>query len=171
METTPTVFEIRGIGVRSPVATNPRNYKRRWQLLFQTLGNRCECHVPWRWPLYTKLLCDSRCGTLKNSHCSMAMSAEHRSKREGLHSKWWRLPMREKFSSGTKKTPYQRVKISSAKFLCPHPPNLKFMRGWGCLLNWLNFLRPIQKTDFASLIHSRQVGKMEYHRRATTVLN
>ena len=31
----------------------------------------------------------------------MAMSAEHRSKFAALHRQWWRLRMKEKFSSGT----------------------------------------------------------------------
>ena len=41
------------------------------------------------------------CGTLKNPHCSMAMSAEHRSKFAALYRQWWRLHMSETFSSGT----------------------------------------------------------------------
>ena len=45
--------------------------------------------------------CHSRCGTLKNPHCSMAMSAEHRSKLAALHRQGWRLHMSEKFSNGT----------------------------------------------------------------------
>ena len=35
---------------------------------------------PCRWPLYTDVLCHSRCSTLKNPHCSMAIIAEHKSK-------------------------------------------------------------------------------------------
>ena len=38
---------------------------------------------PWRCSLYTDVSC--RGGTLKNPHCSMAMSAEHMSKFEALH--------------------------------------------------------------------------------------
>ena len=34
---------------------------------------------PRRWPLQTDVPCHSRCGTLKNPHCSMAISAEYRS--------------------------------------------------------------------------------------------
>ena len=41
------------------------------------------------------------CGTLKNPHCSMDMSAEHRSKFAALQRQWWRLHMSETFSSGT----------------------------------------------------------------------
>ena len=50
----------------------------------------------------TDALCHSRCGTLRNPHCSMAVGAEHRSKFAALHRQWWRLQMSEKFSSGTK---------------------------------------------------------------------
>ena len=32
--------------------------------------------------------CHSRCGMLQNPHCSMAMSAEHRSKFTALHQQW-----------------------------------------------------------------------------------
>ena len=46
--------------------------------------------------------CHSRCGTLKNPHCSMALSAEHRSTFAALHRQWCRLWMREKFFNGTK---------------------------------------------------------------------
>ena len=34
----------------------------------------------------------------------MVMSVEQRSKFAALHRQWWRLQMREKFSSGTKKS-------------------------------------------------------------------
>ena len=40
------------------------------------------------WPkeiVKTDALCHSRCGTLKNPHCSMAISAEYRSKFAALH--------------------------------------------------------------------------------------
>ena len=46
---------------------------------------------------------------LKNPHCSMAMSAEQRSKFAALRLYWWRLHMSGKFSSGTK-TPKQTNK-------------------------------------------------------------
>ena len=49
-------------------------------------------------------LCHSSCGTPKNPYCSMAMSAEHRSKFVALHRQWWRLHMSEKFLSGPKNT-------------------------------------------------------------------
>ena len=54
-----------------------KSLKREWQLYCQTLGIRCECHRSW--PLLTDASCDNRCGTLKNYHCSMAMSAEYSS--------------------------------------------------------------------------------------------
>ena len=57
-----------------------------------------------KWPLLTDAPCYSRCGTLKNPHCSMAISVEQRSKFAALHRQLWRLHMSEKFSSGTKKT-------------------------------------------------------------------
>ena len=40
---------------------------------------------PRRWPLWTDAPCHSGCGTLKNPHCSMTMSTEHRSKFAALH--------------------------------------------------------------------------------------
>ena len=49
----------------------------------------------------------SKCGRLKNSHCSMTISAEHRSKFAAPHRQWSRLQMSEKFSSGTK-TPNEK---------------------------------------------------------------
>ena len=39
---------------------------------------------PRRWPLY-----DIRCGTLKNSHCSMTLSADHTSKLAAPHRQWY----------------------------------------------------------------------------------
>ena len=38
-----------------------------------------------RWQLWMDAPCHSRCGTLINSHCSMAMIAEHRSKFAALN--------------------------------------------------------------------------------------
>ena len=70
----------------------------------KTLGNRCECHGFSEMTIITGCPCYSRCGTLKNPHCSMAMSVEQRSKFAALHRQLWRLHMSEKFSSGTKKT-------------------------------------------------------------------
>ena len=35
--------------------------------------------------MYTDALCHNRCGILKNTYCSMAMSAEYRSKYKALH--------------------------------------------------------------------------------------
>ena len=58
-----------------------------------------------RLPLLTDSSCHIRCCTLKNPHCSMAMSAEHRSKFAVLHRQWWRLHMREIFTSGTTPSP------------------------------------------------------------------
>ena len=46
--------------------------------------------------------CHSTCSTLKNPHCSMAISTEQRSKFAALHRQWWRLRMSEKLSSWTK---------------------------------------------------------------------
>ena len=65
---------VREIGVRSPVATDPvvktgndsSTAKRSATGVCITGTRRCPC-------------C-SRCGTFENPHCSMAMSAEHRSK-------------------------------------------------------------------------------------------
>ena len=50
----------------------------------------------------TDVPCHSRCGTLKNPHRLVAMTAEHRSKFAALHWQWCRIHISEKFSSGTK---------------------------------------------------------------------
>ena len=49
---------------------------------------------------------NSRCGTLKNPHCSMVISDEHRSKFETLYRLWWRLQWGKNFRVGreTKQT-------------------------------------------------------------------
>ena len=46
--------------------------------LLLTLGNRCECHRSLEMTI--KTICPVVCGTPKNPHCSMAISAGHRSK-------------------------------------------------------------------------------------------
>ena len=46
--------------------------------------------------------CYSRCGTLKNPHCFMAISAEHRSTFATVQRQWRRLCISEKFFRGTK---------------------------------------------------------------------
>ena len=46
--------------------------------------------------------CHSRCGTLKNPHCSMVQSAKHRLTFSALQLQCWPLVMTEKFSSGRK---------------------------------------------------------------------
>ena len=51
--------------------------------------------------LYFDAPCHSRCGTLKNPHWSMVMSAEYRSTFKALHRLWWRHHMSKIFSSGT----------------------------------------------------------------------
>ena len=48
---------------------------------------RCECHGSSEMTIINGAPCNSRCGTLKNPHWSMVMSAEHRSK-FGDVSKW-----------------------------------------------------------------------------------
>ena len=58
--------------------------------------------------------CYSKCGTLKNTHCSIAMSAEHGWKFAALHRQWRCLHMSEKFSSGMK-NPKQTKKHSFAQ--------------------------------------------------------
>ena len=55
---------------------------------FTAIGNRYECHgsseMHDHYRETARVTC-SRCGTLKNTHCSMSMSAEHRSKFVALH--------------------------------------------------------------------------------------
>ena len=75
-----------------------------WPLtvLCQTLGNRCECHGSSEMTIIKGVgRCHSRRGTLNIPHCSMAMSAKHRSKCAALHRQRRRLQMSEKLSSGT----------------------------------------------------------------------
>ena len=66
---------------------------------------------PRRWPLWTDPPCHSRSGTLKNPHCSMAISAEHRSKFAALHRQWWHLQMNKKFSSGFSVSNHKNCKL------------------------------------------------------------
>ena len=54
------------------------------------------CHGSSEMTIINWCPCHSRCGTLKNPHCSMAMSAEHISKFAALHRQWWRLHMTNK---------------------------------------------------------------------------
>ena len=72
-------------------------------------------HVIIRKYIYTEILvfysCYSRCGTLKNPHCPMAMIAEHWSKfaalnrtRWPLHIQWKFLPKEEKISPEIKQS-------------------------------------------------------------------
>ena len=97
-----------------------------------TIINGCPCH--------------NRCATLKNSHYSIAMSAEHRSKFAALRRQWWRLLMSEKFSSGTKNPTqtnklnlYHRMDFKSfelgmiSSIRLPSFPCILF-------LGWMNFL-------------------------------
>ena len=67
-------------------------------ILLSTLGNkyRYQWHRSSKNDLKTVAPCHSRCGTLKNPHCSMAMSAEYRSTFAALHGQWWRLHMSKK---------------------------------------------------------------------------
>ena len=69
---------------------------------------------PRRWPLWMDAPCQSRCSTLKNSHCSMTISAKHRSKCPALHRQWRRLQLSKKFSKG---------KIKSTKKKTTNQPN------------------------------------------------
>ena len=55
----------------------------------------------------------------------MAMSSEHRSKFAALHRQWWRLQMREKFSSGTK-NPKTNNKKQTKVVVAVHRPILSF---------------------------------------------
>ena len=75
------------------------------------------------WPLKTDAPCHSRGGTLKNLHCSMAMSAEHRSKFAALHRQWLRLHMSEKFPSGSKKHKTSKL-WETIVFTCVHISNV-----------------------------------------------
>ena len=88
------------IGVRSPVGTDPTHKNRSWKLHCQTLVNRRLSRVL-RDAHYKRMPRVTVGGTLKNPHCSMAMSAKHRSKFAAFNRQWWRLHMSEKFSSGT----------------------------------------------------------------------
>ena len=87
------------LGVGILAATDLSRKNRYWQLHCQSLGNRCECHGSSERTIKDR---HSRCGTLKNPHCSVAMSAKYRSKFAALKRQWWRLHLSEKFSSGMK---------------------------------------------------------------------
>ena len=78
-------------------------------ILLSTLGNkyRYQWHRSSKNDLKTVAPCHSRCGTLKNPHCSMAMSAEYRSTFAALHRQWWRLHRSKKFLRGTKNSKIQ----------------------------------------------------------------
>ena len=92
------------IGARSPIGID-LSRGRKWHLHCQTLGKRCECNGSSEMTIIKVGPRDSRRGTLKNPHCSMAMSAEYRSKFSALHRQWWYFQMSKKFASGTKITP------------------------------------------------------------------
>ena len=91
--------------VRIPAA---RDLSCKKKVSDSSTANRCECHGSSEIAVINgcsvsqcHIRCHSRCGTLKNPHCSVAMSAEHRSKFAALQWQWWRLHMSEKFSCGT----------------------------------------------------------------------
>ena len=82
-----------------------------------TIINGCPCH--------------SWCGTLKNPHCSMAMSADHRSKFcSPSPTIWWRLHMIENFSSDDKSRMFNQFNKKSVKMdvcdklKCQYNPNV-----------------------------------------------
>ena len=82
VELSPRVPEI---GVRSPFVTvvktgNDSSNAKRSAIGESVTGPRDD-HNKW-------MPCHSKCCTLKNPHCSMAMSAEHRSKFAALHQQW-----------------------------------------------------------------------------------
>ena len=69
----------------------------------------------------------SRCVTLKNPHCSMATSAEHRSKCAALHRQWWRLQMSEwKILEWNEKLQRNNQTLSICIFLCVFQHSLYF---------------------------------------------
>ena len=61
---------------------------------------------------YKRMPVSQLCGTLKNSHFSMAISAEHRSKFATLHRRWWCLQMSENSRVGWKTPNKQTNKIN-----------------------------------------------------------
>ena len=75
-----------------------RDKKRLWQLRCQTLGNRCECQGSSEMAILTDEQCHSKCGTPQNHHCSMAISAAHKSNCAALQRSFH---MNELFSGGT----------------------------------------------------------------------
>ena len=66
------------LGIGIPTGTDVSRKTRLWQLHFQTFSNMCEFH---RFLEMTIIYipCQNRYGTLKNPHCSMTVTAEHRS--------------------------------------------------------------------------------------------
>ena len=83
------------------------------------------------WPLLTNSLCDSRCGTLKNSHCLVVIAAEQRPNLQpftgyGDFSIWVK-----KFLSGTK-TPKQTNKQTNKQ-----TKNMHISRAKPLVITWL----------------------------------
>ena len=74
---------MREIGVRSPVATDLSRKKLLKTGSDSSTSKRSALGVSVTGP--RRCPCRSGCGTLKNPHCSMAMSAEHRSKFAALY--------------------------------------------------------------------------------------
>ena len=67
------------------VKTSSNSYTaKRSSIVLSVTGSR-------RWPLWTNAPFHSRFSTLKNPHCSMAMSAKHMSKLAVLLRQYWRL--------------------------------------------------------------------------------
>lgn len=84
------------------------------------LGNRCECHHSSLLIIWCNVPCRGTCGTLKNSHCSVAIIADLKTKR--------RAPMRIKLSSACdaklkNKLPNPVSTIDNLS-LCKHSDNL-----------------------------------------------
>ena len=128
-----------------------------------TIINGCPCH--------------SRCCTLKNPHCSMAMSAEHRSKFAAFHRQWWRLHMSEKFSSGTKNLKQKKIytilciihavntnvqNLFPYNLQCIHVTFILFYHRYTDVTAWHVEITCLQKHDITAIKHTFLTAE-KYH--------
>ena len=125
------------------------------------LMNRCESIGSSEITIINGCPCHSRCSTIKNLHCSVGMSAEHRSKFEALHQQWWSLYMSEKFSSATKTLKQTNKHIYTCIFLSPfstgHRRKLCTYSFGDIYWNQEKFSMHIVESDVSNLISNRSL--------------
>ena len=85
VERSPRIWEI---GFRSQVATDPSRKTASDNFTAKRSATGVSVTGPRRLPLQRVGPCRNMCGTLKNAHYLMALSAKHRSKFAALHRQW-----------------------------------------------------------------------------------